>query len=112
MINYPLVEKVKRTLFTLKTVHGIFSIRPAPDGKVTLHLGRRRLKSYGSARAAAASVAECTTGAVEFDDAEKEKGEVDVLPTTLSGWRREDGVKDGRLFRAARVGSRNTGEEE
>src|SRR4051812_36779207 len=75
---------MKTNLFTYDTVAGTFWIRPEPAGRVRLGVGRNRLGTYASAKAAAREVAERRTGWAEWDEG------VEAAPRDLRKWKREE----------------------
>jgi len=74
---------VKTVLFTYESPVGTFWIRPEPAGRVLLGVDRRKLKTYGSATAAARAVAERATGWPTWDSLEGA-----VAPARLDRWKR------------------------
>jgi len=74
---------VKTVLFTYESPVGTFWIRPEPADRVQLGIDRHKLKTYGSAKAAARAVAERSTGWEAWDSL------ADVpAPTRLERWKR------------------------
>jgi hypothetical protein len=74
---------VKTVLFTYESPVGTFWIRPEPADRVLLGIDRRKLKTYGSAKAAARAVAERMTGWEAWDSLEGV-----VPPSRLERWKR------------------------
>jgi len=74
---------MKTTLFTYESPVGTFWIRPEPAHRVQLGIDRHKLRTYGSAKAAARAVAEKATGWQEWDTLEGA-----VAPARLDRWKR------------------------
>jgi len=74
---------MKTTLFTYETPVGTFWIQPEPADRVRLGIDRHKLKTYGSATAAARAVTERKTSWPAWDSLEGVPG-----PARLSSWKR------------------------
>ena len=74
---------MKTLLFQYESSVGTFWIHPEPAGRVQLRIDGKRLKTYGSAKAAARDVATHSTGWEAWDKLHDVKA-----PSILSKWKR------------------------
>ena len=70
---------------------GTFWIRPEPAGRIQLGLDAHKLRTYGSAKAAARAVAEQSTGWEAWDTAAGL-----VIPAGLEKWKTAAGYRNAK----------------
>jgi hypothetical protein len=88
---------MKTILFTYETPLGTFWIRPEPADRVQLGLDRSKLRTYGSAKAAARAVAEQSTGHDPWDSAVGF-----VIPNGLEKWKRPPKPREVKATRPSK----------
>jgi hypothetical protein len=79
---------MKSILFTYQSPLGTFWIQPEPAGRVRLGVDKKKLRTYGSPKAAARAVAERTTGWEPWDT-----GQGLTAPAGLEKWKTGSGYR-------------------